>query len=448
MLTPAHAENQVAALVALARKAGGDAADALYSGAASLSVNMRLGALEEVERSEGEEVGLRAFVGRRSASAATSDLSPGAFAALAERVVAMAREAPEDPYAGLAPEDRLLGDAPPALDLEDSAEPAPAALRERALAAEDAARATPGVTNSEGASASAGRTVVALATSTGFSRGYAGTSHSVSASVLAGEGGAMQRDHDWHSARHLGDLADPVAIGRSAAARAVAKQGPVKLASGPMPVVFSPRVSGGLLGHLIGAINGAAIARKTSFLLDRLGERVFRSGVTVIDDPHRSRGLRSRPFDGEGLPTAPMTIIDDGVLTGWMMTSAAARQLGLAPTGHATRGSAGAPGAGPSNLHMAAGSVSPADLIGDIASGLYVTELIGMGVNGVTGDYSRGAAGFLIERGEIGRPVAEVTIAGNLLDMFAALAPADDLEFRFAVNAPTVRIDGMTVAGG
>lgn len=448
MLSTAQAETHVADLVQRARKAGADAADALYAGGASTNVQVRLGALEDVERSEGEEIGLRVFVGQRSASASTSDLSGESFDALVERVVAMAREAPEDPYAGLAPEDRLMTGDLPALDIDDGGDADPAALKLRALAAEDAARAVAGVTNSEGAGAGASRSTFALATSTGFTRGYAGTGHSLSASVLAGTGSGMQRDYGYHSVRHLSDLDAPEALGRVAGERAVAKLDPVRPASGPMPVVFDPRVGNGLLSHLIGAITGGAIARKTSFLLDRLGEEVFAPGITVVDDPLRLRGLRSRPFDGEGLPTAQTVMIDKGVLTGWIMAVAAANQLGLQPTGHASRGTGGAPGASATNLHMQPGSVTPAELIADIREGIYVTELIGMGVNGVTGDYSRGAAGFLIENGEITRPVAEVTVAGNLKDMYRALIPANDLEFRYAINVPTLRVDGMTVAGG
>ncbi|RJF85688.1 TldD/PmbA family protein [Sphingomonas cavernae] len=448
MLSVTQAENQVADLVARARKAGADAADALYIGGASTQVQMRLGALEDVERSEGEEIGLRVFVGQRSASASTSALSSPSFDALVERVVAMAREAPEDPYAALAPEERLMRDELPAIDIDDGAEVDPAALRARALECEDAARSVDGVTNSEGAGASASRTVIALGTSTGFARGYAGTGHGVSASVLAGNGGGMQRDYAYHSARYLSDLEGAAVIGRQAGERAIAKLDPVRPASGPMPVIFDPRVGSGLLGHLIGAITGAAIARKTSFLLDSLGQAVFGADITIVDDPHRVRGLRSRPFDGEGLAAHNTTIIDKGVLTGWLMATAAARQLGLEPTGHASRGIGGAPGAGSSNLHMLPGSVTPGALMADIKQGIYVTELIGMGVNGVTGDYSRGAAGFLIENGELARPVAELTIAGNLKDMYRALIPANDLEFRYASNVPTLRIDGMTVAGG
>lgn len=447
MLTPEQAQERAADLVRRASRAGADAADAVALTNVSLSVELRLGALEGVDRSENQEIGLRAFVGRRSATASTSDLSSSALDALVERVVAMARAAPEDRFAGLAPENLLARGPLPVLDIDDGAATSPESLREAALAAEDAARAVPGVTNSEGASASAARAVMALATSHGFAGATAGSSHSVSAAVLAGETGAQERDYAYSSVRHLSDREDPVTVGKRAGTRAVARVGPLRLKSGPMPVVFDPRAGSSLVGHLVGAITGASIARRTSFLLDALGTRVFDSGVSIIDDPHRVRGLRSRAFDAEGLPTAPRALIDKGVLTGWIADSAAARQLGIAPTGHASRGVSGAPGAGTSNVHMAPGSVTPEALMADIADGFYVTELIGMGVNSLTGDYSRGAAGFRIVDGAIAGPVSEVTIAGNLQDMFRALVPADDLEFRYAVNVPTVRIDGMTLAG-
>jgi PmbA protein len=360
----------------------------------------------------------------------------------------MAREAPEDPYAGLAPEDRLLRGSLPELDLADPSDPEPALLRERALAVEEAARAVSGITNSEGGGASNGRSQVALATSHGFAGAYAGTSHSTWASVLAGTGADMQRDHASHSVRHLDDLEDPAAIGARAGERAVARLNPAKVESGVLPILFDPRIGSSLLGHLIGGMVGPAIARRSSFLLESLGEALFDSAITIIDDPLRPRGMRSRPFDGEGLPVARHALIDKGVLTGWLMDSASARQLGLEPTGHASRGGSGAPGAGVTNVHMEPGSASPADLMADIKRGIYVTELIGMGVNGVTGDYSRGAAGFMIEDGAITRPVSEITIASNLKDMFRALIPANDLEFRYGMNVPTIRIDGMTVAGG
>ena len=448
MLTPIQAQERAADIVARAVRAGVDAADAVFAADASTEISVRLGKLEDVGRSESEDLGLRVFVGRRSASVSTSDLSPEALDALVERAVAMAREAPEDQWAGLAPEDRLMNGAPPLLDLDDGGAVSPAELREAALEAEEAARAVAGVTNSEGGGASASRSVWALATSHGFGGGYATTGYGLSASVIAGEGSGMQRDYGFHSARHRSRLDTPAEIGRLAGERAVARLNPGKVESAALPVVFDPRVGAGLLGHLVGAISGQAIARRTSFLLDALGTKVFAEGVTVSDDPHRPHGLRSRPFDGEGLPVSPCDIIREGVLETWLLDSAAARQLGLEPTGHAARGVGGAPGVTTSNLYMHAGQVPVETLIGDIMRGVYVTELIGQGVNGVTGDYSRGAAGFLIENGKITRPVAEFTIAGNLKDMFLNLTPANDLEFRYGTNVPTVRIDGMTVAGG
>ena len=447
MFSVPDAQNRVADLVAAAKSAGADAADAVYYRNSSTEVQVRLGALEDVGRSDGEEIGLRLFVGKRSASVSSSDLSGDALRALVERAAAMAREAPEDEFAGLAPEDRLFRGEAVDIEADDGADPAPAALRECALAAEEAARAVPGVTNSEGAGASAGRSLMALATSTGFVRGFVSSGYGCSASVIAGEGAGMQRDYAYHSTRHLADLEGAEDIGRRAGRRAVDRLNPGKLASGPMPVVFDPRVGSSLLAHLAGAITGAALARRTSVLSGQRGERIFAHGITIRDDPHRLRGLRSRTFDGEGLPTLPANIVADGVLQTWLLDSASARQLGEAPTGHATRGGSGAPGAGTSNLFMEAGKLSIADLIGDIKLGVFATELIGQGVNGITGDYSRGASGFAIRDGQLAEPVAEITIAGNLMDMFLALTPADDLVFRRAMDVPTLRIDGMTIAG-
>ena len=447
MLTPSAAQERAAALIDLARQAGADAADAIYSGSSSEGVQVRLGKLEDIERSESEHLDLRVFVGRRSASIGSSDLSDAALKELAARAVDMARAAPEDQYAGLAPEELLHLAALTDLDLEDSAEPSPQDLLARALAAEDAARAVAGVTNSEGGSASLARRVMALVTSHGFAGAYGGTSHGISAVVIAGEGDAMQRDYGYRTARHLGDLPAPEEIGQMAGDRAVARLNPGRLKSGPLPVVFDPRVGGSLIGHLTGAMSGNAIARRASFLLDRDGAQLFKPGITIVDDPLRPRGLSSRPFDGEGLPVARRELVADGHLTGWLMDSAAARQLGGTPTGHAVRGAGGSPGVGTSNLHLAAGTVTPEELMADIADGVYVTELIGHGVNGVTGDYSRGASGFRIVGGKITGPVAEFTVAGNLIDMYAALTPANDLEWHRGINVPTIRIDGMTIAG-
>jgi PmbA protein len=447
MLDTSAALERTSALIDRARKAGADAADVVYIADSSESIQVRLGQLEDVERSENEHIGLRVFVGKSSASIGSSDLGEEGLSELAALAVAMARAAPEDQYAGLAPAELLAREFPAGLDLADGAEPGPAALREKALTAEDAARAVNGVTNSEGAGASAGRGVFALATSHGFSGAYESTSHGLSASVIAGEGSGMQRDYAWRSARHAMDLLPPDEIGALAGARAVARLNPGRLKSGSMPVVFDPRVGGTLIGHLLGAISGSAIARRASFLLDKDGAQLFDSAVSILDDPHRPRASRSRPFDGEGLPTAPRALVESGKLTGWLMESASARQLGLSPTGHASRGGNGAPGVSASNVHVAPGSMSPADLMADIKDGVYVTELIGQGVNGVTGDYSRGASGFRIVNGEIAGPVAEFTVAGNLIDMFAALVPANDIEWYRAINVPTLRVDGMMVAG-
>ena len=448
MLTPDQARDIAVRIVEQAQAAGASAADAMLIADRSSSVSVRLGELEDVSRSEGQEIGLRVFDGQRSATISSSDLSGEALATLVERALAMAREAPEDPFAGLAPPELLLREPPPELDSFDGEEPEPAALRARALAAEEAARAVPGVANSNGASASASASTVALATSGGFAGAYRASGFSNSASVVAGEGGTMQRDYAYHSARHLADLEEAEAIGRRAGERAAARVGPVKPEPGRYPIIFDPRVATSLLGHLVGAITGSGIARGTSFLLGKLGERVFAPGLTVRDDPHRRRGLRSRPFDGEGLPARPLDLVADGVLQTWLAESAAARQLGIAPTGHAVRGVGGAPGAGPSNLSLQPGPRSREQLLAVFPRAILVTELIGQGVNGVTGDYSRGAAGFLVEGGEIGRPVAEITIASNLIEMFRTLEPGSDLHYRRGVDAPTVLVPEMTVAAG
>ncbi|WP_294339213.1 metallopeptidase TldD-related protein [uncultured Sphingomonas sp.] len=446
MLSSTQATDVAHRIVERARAAGADAADAVFVADGSTAVQVRDGVLEDVGRSESAELGLRLFVGTRSASVSTSDLSDDALDTLVERAVAMARLAPEDPWAGLAPAERLMRGTAPELDLDDGGDPAPDTLKARALAVEAAARSVAGVGKSDGASASAARLVIALATSHGFAGGYTLSSYSQSASMLAGATGEMERDYAMHSARHHRDLEAPEATGRLAGERTAARVGAGRIAGGAMPVVFDRRLSGGLLGSLLGAIAGPAIARRTSFLLDAMGTRIFPAGIAIVDDPHRPRGLRSRPFDGEGLPVSPTEIVRDGMLETWLLDSASARQLGLEPTGHATRGVGSAPGVGATNLYMAAGHAPRDTLIGEIDRGVLVIETIGHGINGVTGDYSMGAAGFLIEKGEVTRPVSEFTIAGNLKDMFAAVTPASDLEFRGSVNAPTLRIDGMTVA--
>jgi PmbA protein len=440
------AADRLDGLVKAALKAGADAADAVEFKNVSVGVSYRLGKLEDVGRSESSDLGLRVFVGKQVAFVSSTDFSKVALDALPERAAAMARLAPEDKFAGLAPKERLARDFP-ALDIDDREEPSTVLLVERARDAEAAALEVPGVTNSEGGSADYGRTMVTLATSEGFLGGYTGTSCSVSASVIAGDGTEMERDYDYAHTRFGADLQSPEAVGRSAGERAVKRLNPRKVKTQSVPVFYDPRVSPSLVGHFAGAISGAAIARGVSFLKDRMGQEVFAEGVSIIDDPHRRRGVRSKPFDGEGVANRMTVLIDKGRLTTWLLDSASARQLGLETTGHAARGTGGPPSPSATNLYMAAGALSPGELMADVRDGFYVTELIGMGVNSVTGDYSRGAAGFWIENGTIAYPVSEVTIAGNLKDMYRNLSPANDLVFRYGTDAPTLRIEGMTVAG-
>ncbi len=435
----------LAALLEAARRAGADAADAVLVHAASLSVQRRLGTIEQLERAESVDLGLRVFIGQRMAIVSGTDADPKGFAALAERAVAMARVVPEDRFAAI-PEAPPPADAA-ALDLDDGQEPSAEALLERAAAAEEAALAIGGVTNSEGAGAGWSRSSRALATSRGFFGEYARSMHSVSATALAGAGTGMQRDYDYTSAVHLADLEDAATIGRRAGEQAVARLNPTRPRSARLPVVYHPRVSASLLSHLANAINGAAIARGTSFLKDAMGTAVMPAGMNLWDDPTRPRGLRSRPFDGEGQAGARRAIVQDGVLTTWLLDQRSAAQLGLASTGHAARGTSGPPSPSPSNLWLEPGTLTPEALMADIAEGLFVTELIGMGVNGVTGDYSRGAAGFMIRGGQLAEAVGEITIAGKLPEMFRAITAANDLRFRRGTDAPTLRVDGMTLAG-
>ena len=445
MLSPENAKAVAESLVERGIAAGATAADALYVGDRSSSVQVRLGEIENVSRSEGEEMGLRLFAGHRSATVASSDLSEEALGVLVERCIAMAKEAPEDEYAGLAPADLLQRGILPDLDFGEAVEPDPSDLRARALEAETAALAVNGVTNSSGAGASASASTIALATSGGFSGAYATTGHGCSAAVIAGEGTTMQRDQAWHTARHLSDLDSPVDIGRRAGERAVARLNPTRPRPGKYPVIFDPRVSSTLLGHFAGAISGASIARKTSFLQDKLGADVFATGVTIVDDPLRLRGLRSRPFDGEGVRVSRQELVSNGIVNSWIAESASARQLGIEPTGHAARGVGGAPSASPSNLYLAPGERSREQLLATYPEAVLIIELIGQGVNPVTGDYSRGAVGFMVRNGEISEPIAEITIASNLIEMFATLEPASDLEFRRGVDAPTLLSPEMTV---
>jgi PmbA protein len=433
-------------LVKAARAAGADAADAVAVRSMSLAIEVRDGKTEESERAEGDDLGLRVFVGRRQAVVSTNEATGNGAAALAERAVAMARVAPEDRFAGLA-DDKLLAHEFPDLDLIDRELPPVQKLEALARAAEQAALAVKGVSKSGGASASAGIGGVVLVTSHGFHGAYLGSNYGASMTAIAGEGTGMERDYDFSAVRHASDLEAPEKIGRRAAERAIARLNPRKVTTRKVPVVFDPRVAGSLVSHLASAINGASIARKTSFLRDKMGAKLFADRIRIIDDPRRKRGLRSRPFDGEGVAGSKLALIEDGALRSWLLDSTTARELGLASTGHAQRSASSVPSPSPTNLHLEPGPLTPDALIADIADGFYVTDLIGVGANMVTGDYSRGASGFWIENGRRTYPVSEVTIAGHLLDMFRTLAPANDLEFRYGTNAPTVRMEGLTVAG-
>ncbi len=442
----ASAEDILNDLIGKARRAGADAADALAVDSTDLSVSLRLGAIESLERSESGDLGLRVFIGQRQAVVSSTDRSAKALDELVERAVAMARLAPEDQFCGVASPDEIAKDYP-VIESADDAVFSAEELVSQAREAEDAARAVAGVTNSNGASAGWGESRVFLAASNGFSGSRCNTGYSLSASVLAGEGTGMQRDYEYASRVFAVDLPSPTWIGRQAGERAVRRLNPRKMPTASVPVFFDPRISGGLVGAMIGAIPGAAVARGTSFLKDSLGKKIFPEAVTIIDDPHRARGLRSRAFDSEGIVPQKRKLVDEGVLTTWLLDLRSARQLKMRSTGHASRSAGGMPSPSASNVFMEAGKVSPAELMRDVAQGFYVTETMGMGINGVTGDYSQAAAGFWIEQGQIAFPVNEMTIAGNLKDVFLNLTAADDLQFLRGIDAPTLRIDGMMVAG-
>ncbi|ALN72372.1 TldD/PmbA family protein [Aureimonas sp. AU20] len=432
-----------ARLVEAARRSGADAADAAVVSARSRSVQVRMGRVEELESSESDEVSLRVFVGRRVATV-SSDLRSDPQR-LAERAVAMARVSPEDPYAGLA-DASLLSDGADGLDLYDPTERDGAALADEAKALEAAALAVQGVSNSSGATSGFGTSGLVLVTSTGFSGSRLRSGFSRSVSVVAGEGTGMERDYDFDSRIHADDLDAAETIGRRAGERAVRRLHPAKMDTGRYAVVLDPRVSRGLIGSLVGALNGASIARRTSFLKDRMGKRVLPEGLDLVDDPQLARRPGSRPFDGEGVRGERLMLVENGTLRNWVLDSATARELNLASNGRASRSSSGVSPSS-SNVTLTPGARSAAELIRDTGRGIYVTETIGHGANLVTGDYSCGASGFLIENGELAGPVSEFTIAGNLTDMFAAIEPANDGDTRFSLVVPTLRIGEMTVAG-
>lgn len=433
-------------LIAIAQRKGAEAADAVRIQGTSVNVSVRQGETEEIERSEAHDLGLRVLIGKQQAFVSSNDTKPEVLEELVDRALAMARNMPEDEFCGLA-DPAFLAKKMLDLDLYDDTSLSPDELVAIANEAEEAALGVKGVTNSEGGGASTGSASIALATSGGFRGAYSSSSFSVSASVIAGEGQGMERDYDYDSRHFYADVRAPSEIGKIAGERAVKLLNPRKMPSGQFPVVYSNRVSGSIIGHFSGAISGASVARGTSFLKDQMGGQIFSEHINVIDDPHRSRGPASKPFDGEGVANERLDLITNGTLQCWILNSASAKQLGLETNGRATRGTASPPGSGTTNLYMEAGTSSLEEIISDIKSGLYITSLIGFGVNGITGDYSRGASGFWIEGGKIAFPVSELTIAGNLKDMFLNLTPADDLEFRQGTNAPSLRIDGMMVAG-
>ena len=434
-------------IVKAALKAGADAAEAVSADRRALSVGVRNGGLEDVEREESRDLGLRVFVGQRQASVSASDLSPAAQARLVERAVAMARLAPEDPYAGLAPEDRLARGPFPDLDLFDATEGSAEALERAAAQAEAAALAVDGVARSEGGHASWSSSRWRLVTSHGFDGAYEGSAFSLGVGVIAEKDGAMERGGESRSTRHLSDLPDADRIGRTAGERAAARVGPRKIASTTAPVIFDNRMAGQIVSPALGAISGPSIARGTSFLKDRLGQRVFAEGVTLIDDPFRPRGMGSTPFDDEGAAVEKRALFDDGVLTTWLLNSAAARQLGLQSTGHASRGLAGPSGVSTHNLHMEPGERDLAGLMADAGSGLLITSMFGPSLNGNTGDWSAGVSGFWFENGQIAYPVSEVTVAGRLTELYLRMQRGSDLEFRGGFNVPSLMFDAVAIAG-
>lgn len=434
------------ALLTHARTAGADAADASLSISESLSVDVRMGEFEGVERSESRSIGLRAFVGKKQAGATTSDLSADGLKALAQRVVEMAKFAPEDPWCGLLdPAERATSF--PDLDTHDDARPDAAALEALAKEAEDAALAVAGVTNSSGSGASWSAGAVSMRTSDGFSGGSRASSYGVGVSPLAERDGKKERDWEGRTTRFLAELPSAAMLGRIAGERAVARLGPRKIDSCKAPVIFESRLAGAMVGPMLGAISGAAIARGVSFLKEKLGQQVYAKGVNIEDDPFRKRGLSSRPFDGEGAPGQRRLLIEDGVLTTWLMNASAARQLGLKSTGHATLGHGGPPGISSTNVTLMPGTRTLEELMKDAGSGLLITDKFSPSLNSNTGDWSVGVSGFWFENGERAYPVSEITVAGNLIDIFARMIPGSDIERRGGVDAPSVLIDDLTIAG-
>lgn len=440
-------ENLLHDVVAAALKAGADGAEAVFAERQALSVTVRMGDLEEVEREESRDLGVRVFVGRRQAAVSGSDVSAEGRAKLIERVVAMAKLAPEDPYAGFAPKERLARGPFGDLELFDATEPSAETLEERARVAEEAARSVEGVTNTDGGAASWSSGTWRMVTSEGFTGLHRGSAFSVSCSAIAGDGTTMERGGEGRTTRWQNDLPPASHIGAEAGDRAVKRLGARKIASTTAPVIFENRLAASLIGPLVGAISGPSVARGTSFLKDRLGESVFAKGINIVDDPHKPRALGSSPFDDEGVANELRAIIDDGVLTTWLLNSSSARQLGMETTGHASRGLAGPPGVSTSNLTLMPGQYDQAQLMKQAGAGLLVTSMFGASLNGNTGDWSVGCAGFWFEDGELAWPVTEITVAGNLKDIYARVVPGSDLEIRGSTNAPSLLVDALSIAG-
>ena len=442
-------DNLLHDVVQAALKAGADAAEAVSAERQSVSISVRMGALEEVEREEARDLGLRVFIGRQQATVSGSDISPAARTKLVERAVAMARLAPEDPYAGLAPKARLADAASLAIDLDlfDPSEPSVETLEHDARTAEEAARGIPGVTNTDGGSAGWSSSMWRLVTSEGFAGSHKATGSSLSAMVIAGDDDGMERGWEGRSTRWRTDLPSPEAVGAEAGRRAVAQLGARKIESGSAAVIFENRLAASLISPMVGAISGPSVARGVSFLKDRLGQSLFAKGVNVIDDPHRVRGLGSSPFDDEGVGNQRTAIIEDGVLKTWLLNSATARQLGLETTGHASRGLAGPPGVSPANLTLLPGELDLAGLMRHAGSGVVVTSMFGPSLNANTGDWSIGVSGYWFEDGEQAYPVTEITVAGNLIEVYARLIPGSDLELRGSTNAPSILVPDLAIAG-
>ncbi|WP_417467162.1 TldD/PmbA family protein [Maricaulis sp.] len=443
---PQKLQDIAADLIARAVRAGADAAEATVSESRTTELSVRDGALEDIERSESLDAGVRVFVGARQAGVAFSDLSEHGRALTIERAVAMARLSPEDPFSALAEAERLCTN-PPEIAMFDESQWSPDELEARSIEVEKAARAVEGVSKTDAAFASFGQGAAAYATTTGFNRGWRKSMFSYGASVIAEHNGAMERDYAATAARRPADLRSTADIGTEAGERTARRVNPQKIDSGIQPVVFDRRVATTFLSALCGAISGPAVARGISFLRDKLGQPVFADGINIIDDPHRDWGHSSCAFDGEGTVNRRMNLIEDGRLTTWLLNSAASRQLDLAPTGHARRSMGGAPGAGPTNLHLEAGTQSREAMIGDIQSGVLVMEMFGPSLNSNTGDWSVGVSGYRISKGVIDHPVSEITVAGNLIDILGRLIPASDLEFRGSVNSPSVLVDALSVGG-